>query len=172
MPLLSRRRTYEVLERVRGNDRTAMWVNGFIVVLVFINIVAVIIESVESVYQAHRLAFDLIEYVSVIVFGAEYLLRLWAYAENEQAGPTVVKRRWRYATSLFGLVDLIAVVPTILSIFMPGIDSTAAYSQVHALLLRTSRSRAQPLRRTTRLHGEFLRARRCDHHGVNPAVFG
>jgi voltage-gated potassium channel len=122
MPLLSRRRTYEVLERVRGNDRTAMWINGFIVVLVFINIVAVIIESVESVYQAHRLAFDLIEYVSVIVFGAEYLLRLWAYAENEQAGPTVVKRRWRYATSLFGLVDLIAVVPTILSIFMPGID--------------------------------------------------
>jgi len=122
MTLPSRRRTFEILERVNGNDRVAKWVNGFIMILVLVNICAVIIESVESIYQAYSTAFHLLEYFSVTVFGAEYLLRLWAYAENEKVGPTVAKRRWHYATSLFGVVDLIAVLPTILSIFMPGID--------------------------------------------------
>ena len=46
MTLPSRRRTFEILERVNGNDRVAKWVNGFIMILVLVNICAVIIESV------------------------------------------------------------------------------------------------------------------------------
>ena len=87
MTLPSRRRTFEILERVNGNDRVAKWVNGFIMILVLVNICAVIIESVESIYQAYSTAFHLLEYFSVTVFGVEYLLRLWAYAENEKVKP-------------------------------------------------------------------------------------
>jgi len=71
MTLPSRRRTFEILERANGNDRVAKWVNGFIMILVFVNICAVIIESVESIYQAYSTAFQILEYFSVTVFGAE-----------------------------------------------------------------------------------------------------
>ena len=122
MPFISRHRTYEILERVKPKDKVALWVNGFLILLVLVNILAVIMESVESLYQAHRTAFDLLEFFSVVIFAIEYLLRLWSHAENTAVAPTVAKRRWKYVTSIFGLVDFIAIFPTILSIFMPGMD--------------------------------------------------
>lgn len=49
-----------------------------------------------------------LELITVIVFSVEYLLRLWA-AEN----------RWKFATSFFGIIDLLAVLPFYIA---PGAD--------------------------------------------------
>ena len=69
---LSRARVYEVLERSRPDDPLSAWVNGFLMGLVALNIAAVIVESVQSVYVQYKVLFDAFE-----VFSVENLAKLF-----------------------------------------------------------------------------------------------
>ncbi|MEY2993619.1 MAG: hypothetical protein RL357_554 [Pseudomonadota bacterium] len=122
MSAFSQKRIYEVLERGRDHDATAYWVNAALMVLVMANILAVIIESEHAIYLKYQLWFDAFEYFSVAVFSLEYLLRLWTAALNPQFGDTPWQRRKGYMFSLYGIVDLIAILPSILAFAMPEID--------------------------------------------------
>ena len=122
MSVLNQQRIYEVLERGSHKDKTARWVNAALMLLVLANILAVIVESEHDIYLRYRLWFDAFEYFSVGIFSVEYLLRIWTAALNPSLGETPWQRRRRYAFSLYGLVDLIAILPSILAFAMPGID--------------------------------------------------
>ena len=122
MSVLNQQRVYEVLERGSHKDKTARWVNAALMLLVLANILAVIVESEHDIYLRYRLWFDAFEYFSVGIFSVEYLLRIWTAALNPSLGETPWQRRRGYAVSLFGLVDLIAILPSILAFAMPGID--------------------------------------------------
>jgi len=119
---LDSKRIYDILERERDGDTTAQWLNRALMLLVMLNILAVIVESEEHIYHAYQAWFDAFEYFSVAVFAVEYSLRMWTAKHNEGFGQTTPERRRRYALSLYGLVDLLAILPTILSFVFPGID--------------------------------------------------
>ena len=77
--------------------------------LILLSVATVILESVRSVrVQYGDLPYTL-EWVFTLLFTIEYVLRLLS-----------VRRPLRYATSFFGIVDLLAIIPTYLSIFVPG----------------------------------------------------
>ena len=122
MSVLNQQRIYEILERGSHKDKTARWVNAALMLLVLANILAVIVESEHDIYLRYRLWFDAFEYFSVGIFSVEYLLRIWTAALNPSLGETPWQRRRGYAFSLYGLVDLIAILPSILAFAMPGID--------------------------------------------------
>ena len=71
-------RIYEILESTDAEDKTAEAVNLFMLVLVVLNVAAVILETVESIYSAHKVLFYYFADISVIVFTIEYILRLWS----------------------------------------------------------------------------------------------
>ena len=123
---LSRQRVFEILERAKPNDKLSQWVNGLLMLLVMVNIIAVIAESVASIYAAYQFWFDAFEVVSVLVFLVEYVLRVWAIVEklpeDGAAGESAWKMRLRYMCSFYGIVDLLAILPSLLAYFMPGID--------------------------------------------------
>ena len=85
---------------------------GFDVVLIFIIVASVMVVMLESV-TAVRLRIPTVlrtaEWVFTILFTIEYLMRLW-----------VVARPLRYARSFFGVIDLLAILPTFLSVLVPG----------------------------------------------------
>ena len=60
--------------------------------------------------MVHRLY--ILEWAFTIIFTAEYLLRL-----------AVVKRPLRYAVSIWGIIDLLSILPAYLSMFIPGAQS-------------------------------------------------
>lgn len=122
MAWLSMKRTYEILERRRTRDSWAYWVNMSLIVLVLANILAVIIESEHAVYTDYAPLFDSFEYFSVAVFLIEYILRVWTAPLNRDLGTTPTRRRLRYVFSLYGLIDLIAIVPSLLAYFLPSMD--------------------------------------------------
>ena len=122
MSVLNQQRIYEVLERGSHKDKTARWVNAALMLLVLANILAVIVESEHDIYLRYQLWFDAFEYFSVGIFSVEYLLRIWTAALNPSLGETPWQRRRGYAFSLYGLVDLIAILPSILAFAMPSID--------------------------------------------------
>lgn len=119
---LSRARVYEVLERSRPDDPLSAWVNGFLMGLVALNIAAVIVESVQSVYVQYKVLFDAFEVFSVAVFAAEYALRVWSVGEQAQDGQSTWQCRRGYIVSFYGVIDLLAILPSLLVYFMPGID--------------------------------------------------
>jgi voltage-gated potassium channel len=76
------------------------------------SIAAVMLESVASVRERAGDALRIAEWSFTLLFTAEYLARL-----------AVVERPVRYARSFFGLVDLVSILPTYLSLLFPGAQS-------------------------------------------------
>jgi len=90
---------------------------------VLASVMLVMLESVGSIRAAHGHWLAGLEYLFTAVFSAEYLLRL-----------VCVRRPLRYALSFYGIVDLLAVLPTYLALFMPEL-----YALVDVRVLRLLR---------------------------------
>ncbi len=121
--IVSRKRMLEILEQAQEGDRTSLFADRFLSFLIVTNILAVSLESVESIGIAYRQAFLIFEYFSVVIFGFEYLLRIWASAERSSgAAQTVIGRRLAYIFSFNGLVDLIAILPSLLALVAGNVD--------------------------------------------------
>jgi len=116
-----RRRVYQVLEQGAVGDLLSVAVDRFLIALILINLVAVALQSVPSYQARYGLWFGAIEIFSLIVFSAEYGLRLWSAVEH---GPdrhlSATRARLKYALSAAGLVDLIAVLPFWLALVAPA----------------------------------------------------
>lgn len=81
----------------------------WLIVTILLSVIVVMFDSVASIRQKHAPLLHLLEWVFTIVFTIEYLLRLYC-----------VGKPLRYATSFFGVVDLLAILPTYLSLILPG----------------------------------------------------
>ena len=77
--------------------------------LILLSTAAVILESVTTVRNVVGPYLRIIEWVITLLFTVEYILRLLA-----------VKHPLGYARSFFGIVDLLAILPTWLSLFFAG----------------------------------------------------
>ncbi len=114
-------------ERVAGilfNDlwqtRRARWINGFIVALIVLNVIAVIAESDVRLALPYARLFRTFELASVIIFSIEYALRVWSCPNSQRWGESSVSRsRMRFMTSINGLIDLLAIAPFYLSLLLP-----------------------------------------------------
>ena len=73
------------------------------------SVLLVMLESVGSIQVRFSREFYVVEWLFTIFFTIEYLLRLYS-----------VYRPWKYATSFFGVIDLLAIIPTYLSVFIIG----------------------------------------------------
>ena len=80
-----------------------------VISLILLSVTIVMLESVRGVRDVFGPELLLIEWTLTILFTFEYLLRLIA-----------VRRPFRYIFSFYGLVDLLAILPTYLSLFIPG----------------------------------------------------
>ncbi len=115
-----RRRVYELLEPGSG-DRAARAVDVFLIALVLVNVTAVILESIRPEADGSGVLFLSIETVSVAVFTLEYVLRLWSAPEHAPFGELPAWRaRWRFALQPQSLIDLLAVAPVYIGLFVEG----------------------------------------------------
>ncbi len=78
-------------------------------VLIVASVIAVMLESIDQVRAIHGNLLIGLEWGFTVIFTLEYVLRL--YCSRNPSG---------YARSFFGTIDLIAVIPTYLSLFLPG----------------------------------------------------
>jgi voltage-gated potassium channel len=107
-----RRRAYEVLEHGSVGDRAVRLTSGLIIVLILLNVLAVVLESVPRYEAAYGGLFAAIEAVSLVVFTLEYALRIWAAPEHAAYRDLKPPRaRLRHAMSTEGLIDLVSVLP-------------------------------------------------------------
>lgn len=81
-----------------------------LIATIVLSLIVVVLDSVESISKQHHLVFDTLEWLFTILFTAEYLVRVYC---SEQ--------RLRYIFSFFGIIDLLAVIPTYLALIFPDL---------------------------------------------------
>jgi len=80
-----------------------------LLVAILVSVMAVILESVASIDARFHTPLWTAEWGFTVLFTVEYVLRLLC-----------VRRPGRYAMSFFGVVDVLAIIPTYLSLLIPG----------------------------------------------------
>ena len=105
-----RLKIFSLLEIRAPFVQAARFVNALLMLLILINVLAVIIESVDAYRQDYATLLWRLEVVSVGIFTVEYLLRLWVSVEHTRYA-TGWRGRLRYAFSPMALVDLLAILP-------------------------------------------------------------
>lgn len=115
MPL-RKQRVYEILEVAREDDCTSRRFDIFIISLILLNVVAVVLETVEGIREPAGAFFFWFEVVSVAIFTVEYLLRIWSCTAMPGYGHAL-RGRFRYALRPIILTDLLAIAPAYLTMF-------------------------------------------------------
>jgi len=80
-----------------------------LIVIILLSVITVMLDSVRHINAKHGDLLYALEWIFTIIFSIEYILRLMS-----------VGQPIRYAISFFGIIDLLAVIPTYLSLILPG----------------------------------------------------
>ncbi len=93
-----------------GETKWDKILNGFIIILIILNVVAVIVETVQPIHEAYASFFHYFDLVSVIIFSIEYVLRLWSCNHDPRYSHSFYGRI-KYIFSTDALIDLLAILP-------------------------------------------------------------
>lgn len=76
---------------------------------ILLSVILAVSESVVSIQQDYGVLLRTLEWVVTGLFTVEYVLRVYS-----------ASRRLRYITSFYGVIDLLAVLPSFLNLFIAG----------------------------------------------------
>lgn len=109
---------YILLESPASHNRLRKGIILFIGVLILLNVLMVILETVTPLYERYYLFFHLFDFFTAIVFTTEYALRVWCCVQNPEFS-SPLRGRLRYALSPYALIDLVALTPFYLPMVIP-----------------------------------------------------
>jgi voltage-gated potassium channel len=101
-----RLRVYTII--FEADTRTGRLFDVLLITAILASVGVVIADSVGSLAGRHGALFDVLEWTFTLLFTVEYVARL-----------SCVRHPLRYATSFFGIIDLLAILPSYLVIFIP-----------------------------------------------------
>ena len=108
-----RKRIWEILEKGNSNDKVSFYSDIFLITLIIFNIIAVLLETVDSIYSKYALEFLIFERFSTAVFLIEYILRVWVCVEEKIKNNKLITRL-KYASTWPAIIDLLAVLSGLL----------------------------------------------------------
>lgn len=82
-----------------------------LIYIILISVLAVLLDSVSFLSGQYRVYFRAIEWTLTIFFTIEYSLRIYCSPN-----------KWRYIFSYYGIVDLLSIIPSYLSLFITGVS--------------------------------------------------
>jgi voltage-gated potassium channel len=102
-----RARLHEII--FEADTRMGKTFDVSLMAVIILSVLAVMLDSVEHINEEYGHHLYVAEWIFTVLFTVEYALRLYS-----------VQRPWRYALSFFGIVDLLAILPTYLSLLVGG----------------------------------------------------
>ncbi len=106
---------------IMGRPNQYFWnkvFNSSLLTLILLNVCCVILETVPSIASQYGDLLHLIEMVSLAIFVVEYGLRVWV-CDQDQKYSGGLKGRLKYCGSSMALIDMVAILPTLLFAFLP-----------------------------------------------------
>nr|WP_321406932.1 ion transporter [uncultured Carboxylicivirga sp.] len=102
-----KKRLYEVI--FEADTKAGKWFDIILIVLILFSVIIVMIESDSRVIQHFEKWVYLTEWILTILFTIEYLLRIW-----------VLDKPRKYIFSFYGVIDLLAILPSFIGLFLAG----------------------------------------------------
>lgn len=99
-----KRRLYEIV--FEADTRAGRLFDTTLLIVILLSIFIVMLESVSSIRANFHTELKVLEWIITVIFTLEYFTRIW-----------LVKRPIRYVFSFYGFIDLLAILPTYLSLF-------------------------------------------------------
>ena len=114
LPEISSKNWRYVLSRVifDTDTRAGKLFDLILLTLIALSFIVIILTTVDEINKAYGDILLKVEWVFTIIFSLEYITRL-----------LVARKPFVYATSFYGLVDLLSIIPTYLSLFFTGSQS-------------------------------------------------
>lgn len=109
-PLSLRDRLFVII--FEADTRSGRLFDQLLILAILLSLMVIMLDSVEEIATEYAPVFSALEWFFTGLFSVEYLMRLYA-----------AKRRWRYATSFYGVVDLLAILPTYLALVSPELNA-------------------------------------------------
>ena len=94
----------------------------FLIITIVLSIITVLLDSVAEYSRNYGNILNIAEWIFTIMFTVEYVLRIYC-----------IRRPLGYMYSFFGIIDLLAVLPTYLSLFIPGTEVLAVIRVLRVL---------------------------------------
>ena len=117
---MTKARLHEII--FEADTRAGKAFDVVLLVLILGSVLVVSLETIPSYQKQFGQLFFVLEWVFTILFTLEYILRLYTTYQPK-----------KYATSFFGVVDLAAILPTYLSLFIVGTHSLAVIRALRLL---------------------------------------
>ena len=95
-----------------ADTRAGRWFDQALIAVILCSVAVVIADSVQSIAADHHVLFVTLEWFFTLIFTLEYLARL-----------ACVRHPLRYALSFYGVIDLLALLPTYLALLVPELSA-------------------------------------------------
>ena len=95
-----------------ADTRAGQLFDKALIYLILLSLVVVVLDSVEAVAQKYHLGLSILEWFFTLIFSLEYAARVYC-ASN----------RWQYIRSFYGIIDLVAILPTYLAMLIPELHA-------------------------------------------------
>ncbi|TMP24028.1 Ion transport protein [Pseudoalteromonas rubra] len=191
MDLTLRQKAAGLLEASGRFRKAGHAIDVFLITLIIVNVIAIVLESVPALAIRYHDLFFYIEVISVAIFTIEYLLRLWCCVDKLEFKHTSgnnIRKRLRYVLSPLAIIDLLAILPTLLMVFFSfdlrflrvfrllRIFKLTRYSRAMQLLLAAFREESSSLLAAFFIMSLVLIVASCGiyliEHDVQPDKFG
>jgi voltage-gated potassium channel len=83
-----------------------------LIIMILLSVISVMLETVEFYWQNYSHIFDFLEWFFTISFTLELLLRLYSTDHKKD-----------YLMSFYGIIDIVSILPSYLSIIIPGAEA-------------------------------------------------
>ena len=117
-----RKKLYRII--FQTDTRAGKLFDVILLVTILINMIAVMLESVQSINEEYGGELKILEWVITGLFMLEYILRIW-----------VSEKPFKYIFSFYGLVDLLSILPLFMEMIFVGTHSLAIIRSLRLLRL-------------------------------------
>ena len=119
-----KRASSEILDKSKPEDKVSFYTEIALSSLIIMNLLAVSLgDFSSSLSEEYARSFWYFEIFSVVIFGFEYIAHIWASSvKKDTKYSSGLGRRLSYVFSFTGIIDFLAIVPSILAIFITSVD--------------------------------------------------
>ena len=116
----TKRNVHILLHPELGESKADKIINIFIITLIVLNVIAVMLETIQILHLKYQSFFDTFDAISVYIFTVEYVLRVWSCTHDPRYRGSI-KGRLKYMLTPGAIIDLLAFLPYYIHV-IAGLD--------------------------------------------------